>query len=72
MNVIEGTTPLLIGREALSLLQARNGVTKCEVRFRIFGREFFMRCELSSSGHMLIQLWWPAWQPGMPELVGTY
>ena len=72
VNVIEGPTPLLIGRKTLSLLQARIDVTKCEVRFRIFGREFFMPCELSSSGHMLMQLWQPAWQPGMPELVGTY
>ena len=72
VNVIEGPTPLLIGRKTLSLLQARIDVTKCEVRFRIFGTQFFMPCELTSSGHILIQLWRPAWQPGMPELVGTY
>ena len=72
VNVIEGPTPLLIGRKMLSLLQARIDVTKCEVRFWIFGGEFLMPCELSSSGHMLMQLWRPAWQPDMPGLVGTY
>ena len=69
---VNGIEALLIGRKTLSLLQVRIDVTKCEVHFRIFAREFFMPSELSSSGHMLIQLWRPALQPGMPEPVGTY
>ena len=72
VNVIGGLTPLLIGCKTLSLLQARIDVTKCEVHSRIFGRKLFMPRVLSSSGHMLMQLWRLARQPGMPELVGTY
>ena len=55
-----------------SLLQDRIDVTKYEVPVCILGKRFFMPCELSSTAHMLMQLWRPAWQPGMPELVGIY
>ena len=72
VKVIDGPTPLLIGRKTLSLLQARIDATKCELLFRIFGREFFMQCELSSNRHMFMQLWRPTWQPGMPQLVDAY
>ena len=72
MNVIDGPTLLLIGRKALFLLQARIDVMKSEVRCWIFSKEYFMPCEWSSSEHMLMWLWRPAWQPRMPKLVGTY
>ena len=56
VNVIDGSTPLLVGHKTLSLLQARFDVSKCEVRFCIFGKEFFMPPELSWTGHMLMRL----------------
>ena len=56
-HVVSGKTPLLIGRRSMARMRMRIDAAKNTVIVNLGAGDFTIRCDVSSSGHLVLSLW---------------
>ena len=56
-HVVSGETPLLIGRRSMARMRMRIDAANNTVTQNLGAGNFTIRCDVSSSGHLLLSLW---------------
>ena len=56
-HVFSGITPLLIGRRSMAGMRMRIDVANNTVTVNLGAGDFTIRCDVSSSGHLVLSLW---------------
>ena len=56
-HVVCGETPLLIGRRSIARLRMRIDAANNTVTVNLGAGNFTIRCDVSSSGHLVLSLW---------------
>ena len=56
-HVVSGETPLLIGRRSMARMRVRIDAANNTVTVNLGAGDFLIRCDVSSSGHLVLSLW---------------
>ena len=56
-HVVSGETPLLIGRRSMARMRMRIDAANNTVTVNLGAGDFTIRCDVSSSGHLVLSLW---------------